>query len=225
MKYVESKGYRDFRTMIMPGMAVYKKFDIPDHAGIRNASEADLPQIAELLKRTWQNYELWEPCDARTLADYIRRVPEYDYENLFVLEQGGAIKACLGYWNWGRVMHITVVRLSVKLKIVGLVLDALRLFRPMPKSIKPGFVLKQIMLTPVGFDNAESLVPLVRYVNNLALEKNIGLIYCVCDPGHTLLASLKDFIRVDTNMHIYIKELKQDLKLKHAPIYMDGIDM
>jgi hypothetical protein len=40
-----------------------------------------------------------------------------------------------------------------------------------------------------------------------------------------MLNSLKGFIRISTNISLYIKPLKDNVKLNEAPVFVDGIDM
>jgi hypothetical protein len=77
----------------------------------------------------------------------ITRTPGYSLDNFLVLEKQGKILACLGFWDWNQISQVTVKTLSLKLRMIGLLLDIARLFRPMPRSFKPGQKLKQMMLT------------------------------------------------------------------------------
>ena len=85
--------------------------------------------------------------------------------------------------------------------------------------------MKQIMLTPIGFKDPAHLAMLVRYVNNQALLSEIQQIFCICEKDHLLLRSMKGFIRVNTAIHLYVKQLQPDIWLSDNQVFIDGIDM
>jgi hypothetical protein len=49
--------------------------------------------------------------------------------------------------------------------------------------------------------------------------------FCICERNHPMLKSLKGFIRISTNISLYIKPFNDTLILKKAPVFVDGIDM
>jgi len=127
-------------------------------------------------------------------------------DNLLVLEDRGEILACLGFWDWNRITRITVEagRFGV---------------------LKPGDILKQMVLTPIGFKDPECLSPLLRHVNNEALLGGIQQIFCVCERDHVLLDSMSGFTRVDIGAHLYVKLLQQDVWMGDQPVFVNGVDL
>jgi len=225
MKLVESLGFRLLRTLIMPVLTVYREMDIASTGHVRQAASKDLGLIAELLNDTWQGYDLYEPTSAEALTRFVNRTPGYSFENLFVFEDRGEILACLGFWDWRQIMRIIVIERSLKMRIIGLMLDMIRNFRPMPRGPKAGDTLRQVMLTPIAFKDPQHMAVLLRYMNNQALQREIKQIFCVCERGHALFRSLKGFIHVDTAMHLYIKSLQQSVSIGDRPVFIDGIDL
>jgi GNAT superfamily N-acetyltransferase len=225
MRYFERQGFRHQRTLVMPALAVFKGMDIPSRGTIRSARPEDLSAIADLLNETWHGFELYEPTSADGLTRFIKRTPAYTFDNLFVLEDKGEILASLGFWDWSQVMRITVEALSVKMRMMGLLLAIARIFRPLPRFLKPGDTLKQMMLTPIGFKDPAHLAALLRHVNNLGLQRDIEQMFSVCERGHALLKGMKGFIRIDTAMNLYTKTLQEDVFLPNKPVFIDGIDL
>jgi N-acetylglutamate synthase-like GNAT family acetyltransferase len=225
MHFASREGFQRHCTIVMPGLAVFKEMPVVSDYKIKAAVTDDLPAVADLLNETWQDYELYEPKSAEGLQQFINRTPGYDLDNLFLIEEGGNILACLGFWDWSQVMKITVERMNTRMRLVKLFTDLARIFRPTPRAPRPGELLKQIMLTPIGFKHPKYLVPLLRHINNLARQKGIGLIYCVCEQGHPLLSSLQGFTRIDTSIHVYIKYFRENAVLGNKPLFIDGIDL
>jgi GNAT superfamily N-acetyltransferase len=225
MRYIERQGFRYHCTLVMPALGVFKEMEVRSWGAVRSARPEDLAAIADLLNETWQGFELYEPTSADGLDRFIKRTPAYTFDNLFVLEHKGEILACVGFWDWSQVMRITVEALSVKMRMIGSLLAIARIFRPLPGFLKPGDTLKQMMLTPIGFKDPTHFALLLRYVNNLGLQRGIQQMFCVCDRGHALLKSMKGFIRIDTAMNLYTKSLQQDVFLPNKPVFIDGIDL
>lgn len=225
MRYIGREGFKRHHTMIIPCIAVFKDMPIESGYEIRTATEDDLPAVASLINETWQDYELYEPKSAEGIVHFITRTPGYDFSNLFLIKEQGDILACLGFWDWSQVMRIRVERLSTKMKLIKLLTDLAHLVRPVPRMPGTGELIKQIMLTPIAFKHPEYLAVLLRHINNLALQKSIGYIYCVCEQGHPLLSAMRGFARIDTAIHVYIKYFRENTILGDKPLFIDGIDL
>ena len=222
MQYVERRGFNLHRTLVMPALVVRKEMNVPSMGRIRPVISGDMATVAELLNETWQGFEFYEPTSAEALTQFINRTPAYSSDNLLVLEDQGEILACLGFWDWSQIMRITVKALSLKMRMIGFLLTTTRI---LPEFLKPGDIMKQIMLTPIGFKDPSHLAVLVRYVNNQALLSGIQQIFCICERDHMLLRSMKGFIRVNTAMHLYVMLLQQNISLSDTKVFIDGIDM
>ena len=122
-------------------------------------------------------------------------------------------------------MRITVRALSLKVQVMSFLLDIVRIFRPIPRGPRIGDELKQIVLTPIGFRDLEHLTVLLRHINNQAFTKGIQQIDCVCEKSHPLMDNLKEFIRIDSGIHVYVKLFDDGIVLADRPIFIDGLDL
>lgn len=221
----EREGFRLHRTLVMPILSVYREMDIPSGGRIRPVMLEDLAAVAELLNETWQGCDLYEPTSREALAQFVKRTPAYSLTNVIVLEDGGEIAACLGFWDWSHIARITVKSLSLKMRFIGLLVDTIRNFRPMPRVPKAGTTLKQWCLTLMGFRAPERLTPLFRYMNNRAMELGVEQIFCLCERKHSLLMGMRGLFRRDVAMHLYVKPLQRNIVMGQNPIFIDGIDL
>jgi hypothetical protein len=210
---------------MMTGMPIFKKMEVTFRGNIRPMAWEDLEVLAGLLNQTWQGYDFYEPTSAQGLREFISRTPGLGLENLLVLEKEREVLACLGFCDWSQMMRITLKAISLKMRLFGMLLDALRLFRPMPKGPKPGDMLKQWMLTPIAFRDPEYVEPLLRYLNNQALVKGIAQIFSVFEQGDVLLSRMKGFIRLSTGMSLYVKPLQLNASVGNRSVFVDGIDL
>ena len=222
MRLVESLGFRLQRELIMPGIGIRKEMALPSREKVRSATSEDLENMAALLNETWKNHELYEPVSAESLSRFISRIPGFSMENVLVLEDKGHVLACLGFWDWSRVMKLTLKALNLKFKIIGRLLFLTGII---PKALKPGDELNQIMLTLIGYEKPSHLGVVLRVVNNYAFKNHIEQIFCICERNHDMLDSLKGFIRISTNMNLYIKPFKENVMISEAPVFIDGIDL
>jgi GNAT superfamily N-acetyltransferase len=225
IRHTERQGFQRYRTLVMPCISVFREMEVRADGEVRTILPGDLPAVAALINDTWRDYEFYEPLTAEDLDARIARVPGYSYDNLFVLEKGGELLACLGFWEWSSVMKVTVQALSRKMRVMNLVLDTVGLFRPVPVPPKPGSLLKQVVLTPLGFRETKHIAALLRHLNNRALKGGIEQIFLICERGHPVLDGLKGFTHIDTDMHLYVKPLKEGLILSGRPVFIDGLDL
>lgn len=222
MRLFECESFKRHRTLVMPALPVRKEMDVLSEGLIRPAQSGDMGEVADLLNATWQGRELYEPASAEMLFQLIHRTPSLSYDDVLVLEDQGEILACLGCWDWSRVMRVTVKALNWKLRVIGWLLYNTRM---VPRFPRPGRTMKQMMLVLIGFKTPAHLGGLIRHLNNRAFRKGIEQIFCVCERRDVLLKSMKGFIRVDTALHLYAKPLAQDVFLTDAPLFVSGIDL
>lgn len=225
MRHTERQGYKRHRTLVMPGIPVFRQMDVEYTGQVRSITPKDLNNVANLLNDTWQGYELYEPLTADSLAHFVERTPAYNYGNIFVLEEDSQITACLGFWDWSQVTQVTVKALSLKMRLIGLLISAVRIFRPIPLAPKVGDILRQMVLTPIGFKDPKHLAVLLKHMNNRAFLKDIKQIFLICERGQPILGSLKGFPHIDTAMHLYIKPLREGISITDRPVFINGVDL
>jgi ribosomal protein S18 acetylase RimI-like enzyme len=225
MRLFEGEGFERHRTLVMPGVPVYKKMGVESKGKVKTIDFRDLVYVAEVLNQTWKGFELYKPTSAEELSHFFNRTPACGPNNLLAFECDGEILACLGFWDWSQITRVTVQSLSLKMRMIGCALTFAGIFRSMPQSLKPGQTLKQVVLTPIGFKDPTHLGTLVRHVNNEALEMGIEQVFCICQKNHPLLEALKGFIRIDTAMHLYVKSLGGNISISDGPVFIDGIDL
>jgi hypothetical protein len=60
---------------------------------------------------------------------------------------------------------------------------------------------------------------------NLALEKDIEQIFCICEKKDRIIESMKGFTRVNTEINHYVKILEPEAMLNDSAVAMTGLDM
>ena len=95
----------------------------------------------------------------------------------------------------------------------------------MPKFVKPGDTLNQIMITHMAFKDRTHFSILLKHLNNNVLQRGIEQIFCICEKNHVVLDSLKGFIRIDTAINLYVKTLQGKGLNEDNPVFINGVDM
>ena len=108
---------------------------------------------------------------------------------------------------------------------MGLLISIAGLFTKVPSIPRPGSMLKQTVLTQVGFRDVGSLSTLFRHANNRAYQAGTQQIFCISSRKAPMLEALKGFIHIDTSMHMNVKPLKDGLTLSGKPVYISGLDL
>lgn len=207
--HLNRQGFQQCGTLMLYSLVVNKHLSLDTDLKIRTAALDDLQRIADLTNSTWKKYELFEPRSGRDLQELISRTPGYSIDNLFLLEKEGEILACLGFWDWSQVIEMKVIKLNTRMN---------------PGLPRPGEVIKQMVLTPISFVRPEYLIPVLKQINNLALQRKIGYIYFICENDHLLLDATKGFARSSTKIQVYVKYLKDNTCLIGKHLFIDGMD-
>jgi GNAT superfamily N-acetyltransferase len=225
MRLIESHGFRRHRTLAIRSYQVYREMEVSFSGSIRTATREDIEALTTLLEETWGQHELYRPRTSRDLEGFIQRTPEFSYENLWIAESNGRIQACAGLWDWSRITRMTLDSQSRMIHVMGWIANVMRLFRPMPRMIRPGETIRQCVLTPIAFQSPVFLEALFASLNNFALSRGNDQMLCVAEPTDPVFSEIRGFIHVDTRLHLYVKPLKEGIELRDGPVYVDGIDL
>lgn len=211
IKLQEKTGFVHVKDSTSYVLMVYKPQKLSINARIRHAETTDIPRIVDLINNTHREYDLYYPYKIDEFNNLVEKRAFYDLHNILVFEKEGEVEACLGYWDYNKVTRMTVLQLSRKNQILGLVLGFLGIFTKMPRIPKSGHPMKQYFIQDVGFTEPEYLTELVKYLNNMALESDIQYLTMLGaeDPISEVLSK---FMNTTSTEHIYAKPLK-DLDL------------
>ncbi len=208
IKSQEKLGSRVIKDSTTYVLLVYKPQRPSTDAVIRPAEETDLPIIVDLINNTHSEYDLYYPYKTNEFSNLVERRAFYNLHNILVLEIEGTIEACLGYWDYNKIINMTVLQLSRKNRLINLVLAFVGIFTKMPRIPDSGQIMKQYILQDIGFTRPKYLTELVKYLNNLALENDVQYLTMlgVEDPISEVLSK---FMNTTTTEHIHAKPLKE----------------
>jgi hypothetical protein len=155
-------------------------------------------------------------------------MPGFSLENVYLSDHDDDVKACLGYWDYDKVMRMTVQRMNWRLRITALTARLLGAVTEMPKIPNPSEALRQYYLVPAAAKDPESLAELIKQVNNIALEDRVNFISLPLDPQNPMLESFSRFRHVRVKMHFLAKPLTTKAELSamsQRKLYIDVLDI
>ena len=192
---------------------------------VRTMTMADADMVCDLLNSMWMGYDLYEPITKNKLISDIERIPEFDLDNIFVVEEKGKIVGCASYWDWSEITKITVKSWNARIKITAIALDAARIFRELPVLTKPGNILKQWCLINFAFASMEDFALLLKYINNLAVNSGINQLCFAVSRQHEAIKNLKGFVKLGFDSMLYVKTFDDIINLNNSDLWVSGVGL
>jgi len=217
---IKKFGYNLYCNFKKVSLFAYKNMEINTSSNIRTAKKEDLNEISKILNETWRGYDFYEQSSSSSLADFIERTPDFDYKNILIFEKDRKILACLSYWR--KLIKASLIALSFKSKFNTNIEKLINHFKKSIKTLEPDTLVKQILVTKIGYKNFNYLLDLFRFINNIAFKDGFNEIIYIKD--HLKLNKLKDFTYKNTHLNLYIKTFIDGFNLDNNPIYIDTID-
>ncbi len=222
----ESRGYRARRLLQIKVMMPYQRLAGPETGDLRKAKEADLPEIAELLDRTWRGHQLYQPADAELLADFVRRTPGHGVDKLWLLrERDGSLAACAGAWDWSAITRLKVVSTTRSLRFWAAVGPVLARFRKFPEFPRGGDQIDQWCLTTIGFRAPSHVATLLRRINDEALAAGVGWVFLLADDEPWLRPALEGHMCGRAATFLYSRSFTKGVSFDRSPLAVDGIHL
>ncbi len=223
-KLYEKQGYSFYCQQTMPYLPVFKKRSIKVKGIVRKATIQDAERIAQLHNKTWQGYNLQEMLSKEAFIKEVDSIPAYDFENLIVYERDGKVCACVGYWDWSKVTKITVQDIDSKLKIIKNILNVVDKTVNMPHIPNVGSELLQWCLIHMCFEQVEDIVPVLQYINNLALDKKIEMLCFTCNKSDAVYAAVRQMFHLDIAYDVFWKKFKNE-EYSEKPLLIRGVEL
>ena len=208
MNLVANMGFRRVKDCAVFSLMVYKKHLDTGDGVVRSMVEGDVPKVVDLINNTFHDYDFFAPFEIDDFVEYVERMPFFNLQNIQVLEEDGDVKACLGYWDYNKIVRFTVEKFNWRMKLLSLTTKILGLFTEMPDIPKPGETLKSYSLTTLAYEDIESIARLIEHVDNIALNEGIRFLNMPIDPQSPIATVVSKFKHVKVKLHIFVKKLK-----------------
>ena len=220
-------GFGKVKDCATFSLMAYEKQKLANELNVRSAEESDLPEMTNMINEMYHGYNFFHPLKAKDLLDSVKRMPGFDLPNMFVFQDKQRIKACLGYWDYRKVRKYIVQKFNWRLKSQMFLLRLAALFTQMPRLPKPGEPLLSYNLTPLAFNDTESMVDLIKHVINIALENRVNLLHFPTDTASPTAEVLSRFRHTRIGLQLFAKSLAEGefSRLDENRLYIDTIEM
>jgi GNAT superfamily N-acetyltransferase len=207
-------------------LMAYRRHRPVDDLHIRNMTQADVSDVVNMLNDFYRDHVFYRTLTAEAFLRRYRGLPHFDLQNIWVYDDGG-VKACLGYWDYNKVMRFAVERYMWRWRILRPILEVVGIFAEVPRIPKQGEQISNWYLTPIACRDPKGLTALLKHLLNKALEENVDFVSVPLDLGSPLTAILSIFRRYEGEFGWYMKSLGQrpipDLLDKR--LYIDVADI
>mgnify|MGYP006280881381 CR=1 FL=1 len=221
-------GYELHRVMHRAGFAPTSRKPRPSTPKVRPASEDDLPAVCDLVNATWGGHELFRPLSAEALRARIDGMHGMSVSDVLLSEEGGELRACCAIWDSSDNAALDVRWVAPKLRLLRAAGVLVGTFRPMPRIPKSGDVMKPALLVSlIGYKDMEAghLRPLFDHLNNLALDRDISMVFFMCEKESEMPAMLENVFRTDGDIALYAKGLVPGVTLTDGAVFGDTFEV
>lgn len=211
LRLFSKMGFEKVKDCITISLMPYRRQTVASGGQIRSMEEADVQSIVDLINEMYRGYDFFAPFEPKDFADYVERIPHFDFHDILVFEDNGKIAACLGIWEYDKVRRYIVEKLNWRMSLQTNLIKAIGIFTKMPHIPKPGEPLLSYNLATLAYKKPESMQELLKQAVNVALDNKINFIHVTIDPSCPLATAFSQF-RFQTRMKMYVltKPLKQE---------------
>jgi ribosomal protein S18 acetylase RimI-like enzyme len=223
IRLCQKNGFQHLKESPRFSLMVYKPMKPQNEANIKPMTPTDTKDVVVMMNETYRDHDFYMPYTEETFQAYIQKLPQDNPQNILVFKQGNDIQACLGYWDFNKIIRDRILKLNTRLRAISLPIRFLGLFTRMPKIPKSGETLKQLYLFPLAYKDATAMAELIKHVSNLALKNNITTLVTAQDDQSPLIGVLANFRNVQTKTHHFAKPLQktQILPTRERKLYTD----
>lgn len=220
-------GFQLVKDYTVFSLMVYKKQKLVGDVAVRSMKKTDTEKVVSLINDMYHDYEFFHPFSTEDFVEYVKRMPYFDRHNILLFENGEGIKACLGYWDYNKVMKFIIQRFNWRFRALSFMTKFMNLFTKTPVIPKPGETLMTYYLTTLAYKDSESVAELIRHIINIALENNVNLLDIPMDLRSPISTVLSRFRHAKVKLHFFVKSLKHKRfpSLKEKRLYIDIVDM
>lgn len=220
-------GFELIKDCAVFSLMVYKRQKLVTEGAVRSMKNTDIETVASIINDTYHGYDFFHSFQNKDFMDYVKRIPYFNLSNILVFEDGEGIKACLGHWDYNKVMKFIVQKFNWRMRALAYMTALMSLFTKTPVIPKPGKTLMMYYLTTPAYKNNESLTELIKHSINIALENNIHLLSIPVDLESPIATVLSKFTHSKVKLHFFVKPLKHKkfLHVNRDKLYIDIVDI
>ena len=218
----EKLGYSKKRELKICAISVYKKFLLAQQFKIERINKNEIRDAVNLINDYNSGREHFIQFTPETFESYLKRIPAYGLENLWVVKENGKIVACAGLWDCSVLQKMCYTKEPFIWKVMSGIFRFLSLFSKMPKIPAEGEYFKVHYIADHAFQqkNPDAMLNLIRHLNNVLFDMRRDFLGTQLDPSDPLFEILKKFNPQIESLSVYGKGFEKELP-KYNSFYGD----
>lgn len=167
------------------------------------------------------------PFTDQAFESRLKLIPGYGPENFWeVRDKENSIAACAGLWDSSGLVNLCYAREPAAMKIMKSVFGALNHIMKVPKFPAEGENFRVLYIVDYAFDRrkTDAMLALLKYLNNISIDRKQDFLMAMADPEDSLLAVIKKLKPQTETWNVFAKSFKTELPF-FSPFYVDIRDM
>lgn len=223
----EKMGYSRMRNIKFPGISTYKKLVVPSEYSIKPIDKKEIGDAAGLINEHNSGYIHFTPFTDQTFESHLKFIPGYGLENFWVIkDKDNKIAACAGLWDNSGLANLYYAREPAAMKIMKSIFGALSRITKVPKFPAEGEYFRVLYIVDYAFDkkHPDAMLALLKYLNNISIDRKQDFLMAITDPEDELLAVIKKLKPQTEIWNVFAKTFEGNLPT-FSPFYVDIRDM
>ena len=210
---VEKHRYSKKRELKICALSAYKKFVIAPQLKIERIKKNEIRDAVNLINEYNSGREHFIQFNPESFESYIKRIPAYGLENLWVVKDDGKIVACAGLWDCSILQKMCYTKEPFIWKVMRGLFGFLSFFSKMPKIPAEGEYFKAHYIADHAFqqNRPDAMLNLIRHLNNVLFDMSRDFFGTQLDPDDPLFEILKKFNPQIESLSVYAKAFEREL--------------
>lgn len=223
----EKMSYSKMRDIKFPGISTYKNLDVSPEYSIKSIDKKEIGDASGLINEYNSGFIHFMPFPDQTFELRLRFIAGYGPENFWVVkDKNNKIAACAGLWNSSELANLYYAREPVAMKVMKSIFRALSLITKVPQFPAEGEHFRVLYIVDYAFDKRQpdAMLALLKYLNNISIDRRQDFLMAMTDPEDDLLAVMKKLKPQTETWNLFAKSFEGNLPT-FSPFYVDIRDM
>lgn len=203
-----------------------RKLKVNPDFEILPATKNDIPEMAEVYMKFYNNHQLTPFINEKILRDTISDFKGLEIENFIIARKNGKIRAVMALWDQSFYKRLVIQEFHMGAKILIFLCRILSIFTKIPKLPKAKNHLKVMNIVMTAHDNSpEAFKALVRFINNKFRGGNFPILTYYLRSDSPLKKCMKGLHGTTVSTDCYVgcedEEIKKSLMASKNSIHLE----
>jgi GNAT superfamily N-acetyltransferase len=218
-------GFQRIHDLALLNVPLYKRQG-QINGKIREMTVDDVSHVVDLINDNYCNHDFFTPLSIDAFLNRTKQLPDYGLQNIQVVEDENRIVACAGLWDYSRILRISVLRVTARLRMLTYILRFANLFTNTMKLPSVGEPFRLMYVRDFAFTGeTDPVSELIEHCLNLSYSYGCNFLAFPLDPSNPAIPMIAKYRPIRVSHHIYAKNLKEEVLSTQRMIYSDAMDL